>query len=328
MRNKEFDFIKGICIVLMVYGHITMIGNFKKEQMVLVELIYTFHMPLFLIISGWFANVDQDFMKIRNRLIQNLLIPYLVFISLYLIGLIGLEYVGIKSNNSPPSSLKEFFHIIFLKPKGAYWFLHTLIILNLTILILRFLNLNNKIIYQIFLLSVLLIFVKIEVLKVSSLIYFFIGIVLSISYNSRNLKINTFHYVLFFCILLTTYATNLYSDLYLGQILWNFCLLIIFFNLGSYLVSRPFGVVLRWFGQNSLLVLIFHAFFMVCFKPLAFFFLNIDNSGLLYSLIVTVFVSLFSVYTGFFLDLFNISKLIFGRKEIYKSFKSINESKN
>lgn len=43
IRNKDIDFIRGIAIILVVYGHIGLpLGN----------IISFFHMPLFFFISG------------------------------------------------------------------------------------------------------------------------------------------------------------------------------------------------------------------------------------------------------------------------------------
>ncbi|HAW18859.1 MAG TPA: hypothetical protein DCX14_01635 [Flavobacteriales bacterium] len=54
MRITAPDFIKGLCIILMVYGHITMIGTLDEAQNAIKEFIYTFHMQIFLLVSGFF----------------------------------------------------------------------------------------------------------------------------------------------------------------------------------------------------------------------------------------------------------------------------------
>ncbi len=88
------DFIRGICIVLMVYGHITHIGNYSNFQKEVVGIIYTFHMPLFLIISGYFFNISKTFNEQLKTIIKKIGIPYVVFITLYLIGLILIGKIG------------------------------------------------------------------------------------------------------------------------------------------------------------------------------------------------------------------------------------------
>ena len=48
-RVKYWDIVKGIAIILVVYGH-----SFAERETILTLLIYSFHMPLFMLISGYF----------------------------------------------------------------------------------------------------------------------------------------------------------------------------------------------------------------------------------------------------------------------------------
>ena len=48
-RNPVFDTMKGICIILMLIGHIPVTGMAH-------QFIYVFHMPAFFIIYGYFCN--------------------------------------------------------------------------------------------------------------------------------------------------------------------------------------------------------------------------------------------------------------------------------
>lgn len=56
IRDESFDFIKGFLIFLVVWGHVIQFfytGN-SLENPILIW-IYSFHMPLFIFISGYFA---------------------------------------------------------------------------------------------------------------------------------------------------------------------------------------------------------------------------------------------------------------------------------
>ena len=70
-------------IVLMVYGHIDHVGSLAILQKQFVVLIYTFHVPIFLIISGFFFKItpQEEEYESGKRLLQRLIIPYLIFIS-------------------------------------------------------------------------------------------------------------------------------------------------------------------------------------------------------------------------------------------------------
>ena len=74
-RLEAADFIKCVCIVLMVVFHLAYIGD---KYPVAKQFVYTFHMPAFLILSGYFLNVckpAKDFL----RSMWWLFVPYAVF---------------------------------------------------------------------------------------------------------------------------------------------------------------------------------------------------------------------------------------------------------
>ncbi len=77
-RNSYFDNIKGFLIILVVFGHL--LEDFLNLGFVkyLYVLIFSFHMPLFVFCSGYFAT-NINFKKIISRLV----FPYLVFQTLY-----------------------------------------------------------------------------------------------------------------------------------------------------------------------------------------------------------------------------------------------------
>lgn len=53
-RVEEIDFLKCIFILLMIVFHLRYIGDTYPYAK---SLVYTFHMPAFLIISGYLMNV-------------------------------------------------------------------------------------------------------------------------------------------------------------------------------------------------------------------------------------------------------------------------------
>lgn len=82
-RNSYFDNARAILIFLVVFGH--MISEYIENERILANIylfIYTFHMPAFILISGYFAKkvYEQGYFK---KLIKKLLIPYIIFQVLY-----------------------------------------------------------------------------------------------------------------------------------------------------------------------------------------------------------------------------------------------------
>ena len=76
-RNLYFDILKGIAIILVVVGH----AGYNSET-VLWHFIYSFHMPLFMIISGWFFYYSfkkRTPIEIIKRRFTQLIIPTLFF---------------------------------------------------------------------------------------------------------------------------------------------------------------------------------------------------------------------------------------------------------
>ena len=67
-RDDTFDIIKGICILLMIVGHCSI-------NAILANVIYSFHMPVFFFIAGFFFK-QYGLRKIVNAGIRRLLIPY------------------------------------------------------------------------------------------------------------------------------------------------------------------------------------------------------------------------------------------------------------
>ncbi len=75
-RDYHFDNVKGILIFLMVFGHILEFAHTRPGNFEAYVIIYSFHMPLFVFISGYFSkNVD----KVRENAFSSLFVPYLLF---------------------------------------------------------------------------------------------------------------------------------------------------------------------------------------------------------------------------------------------------------
>lgn len=76
-RDYLFDNLKSLLIFLVVFGHC--IEKYIYDSNILKVLyffIYTFHMPLFIFISGYFS---KNIKKCSKNALNNLLIPYILF---------------------------------------------------------------------------------------------------------------------------------------------------------------------------------------------------------------------------------------------------------
>ena len=120
VRIEELDYLKGILITLVVLFHLT---YFSTEYTLAKQFVYTFHMPAFLVISGWLMNIEAPLPHFW-RMISKILLPYIVFESGYIV-ISALKMVAVPI---PELNVSTFLYHFFASPVGPYWFLHTLII--------------------------------------------------------------------------------------------------------------------------------------------------------------------------------------------------------
>lgn len=117
------DVAKGITIMLMIIGH-------SSIPDLLSRFVYSFHMPLFFIASGWMTNWENSTIKdFILKKIKSLIIPFLIYSTFVLILF---ELVRIKRINS-----------FFIEGWQGYalWFIPVLFI---SLLIVKLLNFVQK----------------------------------------------------------------------------------------------------------------------------------------------------------------------------------------
>jgi len=122
-RNAYFDNAKLIFIFLVVFGH--MIQPFIQDSVAVHTFymwVYTFHMPAFIFLSGFFAKGSGSLTYI-GRLARRLLIPYIIFQIIYTSFYI---YVG-KMNVET-----DLFY-----PRWSLWFLLSLFCWHLLLIIYK-----------------------------------------------------------------------------------------------------------------------------------------------------------------------------------------------
>lgn len=83
MRDRSYDIAKGIGIICMLLGHEPEIIGYPTQQ-----IFYTFHMPLFFILAGYFTHIGKiSFWEDVKHSSKRLLLPYFfTFLLLFLWG--------------------------------------------------------------------------------------------------------------------------------------------------------------------------------------------------------------------------------------------------
>ena len=119
-RIKEIDFVKCVLIVLMIAFHLVFIGDSYPYAK---QVVYTFHMPGFLVISGYLLNVGKPWRKFLHAMLW-IFIPYAVMESGYTVMAAVLpirEHIDLLT-------FSLYMDKLLLHPLGPYWYLHTLLL--------------------------------------------------------------------------------------------------------------------------------------------------------------------------------------------------------
>ncbi len=79
-RYIHFDILKGIAILLVIFGHIFYLCGGAYGQSVMMNILISVHMPIFFLVSGYFSARDLDLstkgiMKYWKNKIIRLLLP-------------------------------------------------------------------------------------------------------------------------------------------------------------------------------------------------------------------------------------------------------------
>ena len=119
-RIPELDYLKGVLILLVISFHLVW---FEQLHPFAKQVVYTFHMPGFLLVSGYLMNVGKppkDFL----RTLLWLAVPYIIMESGYIV-MASLLPIREHIDHLTPA---VFLDRLLLHPLGPYWYLHTLII--------------------------------------------------------------------------------------------------------------------------------------------------------------------------------------------------------
>lgn len=119
-RIRYIDLAKGLTMLLVLVGHIDTIEPVK-------HLIYSFHMPLFFLLSGYFMKLEGDIQVEIKKSFRSLIVPYIVvalFIRIYQVILNA--YI-----NAPVVDLQDILSVPLVMWRigdtvvsaGAIWFL-------------------------------------------------------------------------------------------------------------------------------------------------------------------------------------------------------------
>lgn len=278
-RLTYFDQAKGVAILLVVMGHV-MQFSFGYEHSSVVDMLGVFHMPVFFLISGFFAyNVIPSFCDLRQKIVSRgraLLIPYFVFLALWSVFSGG-----------------DFVHEL-LGGGGRYWFLWCLLVLSVFFLVWEYIIGRVKNIWisiGLWLLPyIVLIGLKIKGIEIGGNLLIISHIVTYYRYYLIGYmckKYVPFNKLLFENEIVYAFAFILYF------VQWHLCdrhnmLLILAGGIGAIIVllrllkaqsennSAPMRL-LTYIGQNSLAIYVIHYFFIPDVSNVMHLYLEVQN---------------------------------------------------
>ncbi len=228
-RILWLDVLKGTLIILMVFGHNIQFGSgqlvissqlyFKNT---FFRLIYSFHMPCLMMVSGYFFRFSVDKPYFWKRRVENILIPTIVWSMIY-VGVSLLKAIYNRRLNL--SLIYSCFYIIIT----YFWFLWALLFCSLIVRIIHIKLNDNGFVYTG--LGILLLFVP-NVLNTKLWIYMYPFFVVGYLWNLKKVDIR--------------WEKN-HKYIVAGTLVVAFATLFVFYNTDSFIYTT--GITVRSFSQ-------------------------------------------------------------------------------
>lgn len=255
-KIEYIDVARGIAILLMIIGHSI------TPKTAAYNIIYSFHMPLFIFTSGMFFK-ERDFKSFVINIFKRLLLPYMIVV--LIVDICKGETFGI-----------YFYQIIHSSgvTLGVLWFMPFLAIIKFIFYIFKKISKkNDALLYVLCFLCTIFSYVLSKLKKYDALwdvslfaiIYYFLGyFVMRHKLLEKILDNKKFMLVLLFIWIL---GANIYRDLIQREYADCYITIIvavsaIFVVLKlSKIILKKFSFLanaLMWYGRNSLYVLLFH----------------------------------------------------------------------
>lgn len=303
-RIEALDYLKCLFVLLMVAFHL---AYFADGYPLLKQWVYTFHMPGFLLISGYLMRVEKTLHQFSRTLLW-LAVPYLLLESSY----ITLSAFMPVRDGIEHLTLSTFADKFFLHPLGPYWYLHTLILCGIGYFIVWKRG-NYSTISRLILLGFYfagLSFVQLVAWDVS--LYFFLGVVIRQSKLSF-LQVFRPSWLAFIALLWLGCYPETFHKGSLGGLITVYLVISAALAVFPHLLPSIKRAAL-FLGRNSLALFLFSPIFtMVCkiFIP----YLAFDSSRLLFLALSLPLCVLGALSVCRVLDALHLSPWVLGREK-------------
>lgn len=316
-RIKEIDYLKCTFILLMIVFHLVYIGD---KYPYAKQLVYTFHMPAFLIISGYLMNINKSLRAFLHTMVW-IFIPYAIMES----GYIVMSAILPVRERVEELSFGVWIEKLLLHPLGPYWYLHTLMVCGITYFAVDRLTRKSR---DPLVLPIILSLIyaaesmRLDIVSLPNALYFAMGCVM----QRYGLRFTSFFRPSVWSVIpftiLACFPENLNKSVP-GGIAITYLAVSLTLTLFRLLPARM-KTICAYIGSHTLVLLIFSPVFTITVKPLAGMF-GFDPSGMLF-----LFTALAITVTGCFalawvIDRLHLSPFFWGKQTMLQPFPGRND---
>lgn len=305
-RIKELDFLKCVFIILMIIFHLVYIGDSYPYAK---QVVYTFHMSAFLIISGYLNNINKETKAVGRSLLW-IFIPYVIMEA----GYVVMSAVLPVREKVDELSAGVLLYKALIAPMGPYWYLHTLILCNASYFLIYKVTDKWKGIIRFIILGIFLyILSELRLLTFANAIYFLAGVAI----RQSGLPIIRVFQPSFLSVvplvILCCFPENLNRGTLAGVAITY---LVISLLLATYTyLPKKIKRLSLYIGSNTLVILLFSPVFTILSKaylPLFAF----DATGICFMIVSMIFVICGCFGMTYVLDRLHISPYFLGKKRM------------
>ena len=307
-RIKEIDFVKCVLIVLMIAFHLVFIGDSYPYAK---QVVYTFHMPGFLVISGYLLNVGKPWRKFLHAMLW-IFIPYAVMES----GYTAMAAVLPIREHIDLLTFSLYMDKVLLHPLGPYWYLHTLLLCSTVYYGVAHCRRIGPVLRLVVVAILYMLLWHIGIVSLPCALYFLGGAAVRLGGMQFMRFFRPSLWALLPMTVLAFFPVNMDKGSIGGVI---FVYLSVCFILGIYRILQQWGarllLLMLFVGRNTLLLLLFSPVFTVLAKLYQTVLVGVDRSGMVFlGVSVTVAVA-GSIAIGWVLDKLHLSRFLFGKNQ-------------
>ena len=288
-RDISIDAVKGFCMICVVFGHSPNNGLLGDALFDFVQILYTFHVPIFAIISGWFSVRREGHWGDFVVVFRKLTVPYLI------VGFLFLALYSFAQSFGIPTTIKKTTALGIVSgcgAGGALWYLYYLMIYQFSVLAAKAISRKVGISGQTasfvpLVLGGFLAWIALRALGHHGLVYFFLFFF--IGYYLHLVVDRLEGNVLFFVIAFATYCLFDVPRASVPNVIWVLSLLLGLLGLFRANCMRHPTKFLSVVGERTMAILLFHPLFIIPVKLVGKSVLDVEPSGIALKIIATAF---------------------------------------